>query len=177
MSCRCQLQSVKSILLWHSGSYEKLQLIQRIPAPLIRHLLAHHREGLLCARAAAMELGLSRARFFELYSNYLAACAQGQASTWSPGVSGGNHRPLWPREVTDLLTKLLSSKPPSSYSAAASELHRRLNFKTDRASVRRWAIHHKLAPDTRYRNAPKPVKRWQARDLGALWQYDTSPHA
>jgi len=34
-----------------------------------------------------------------------------------------------------MLAKLLSSKPPSSYSAAASELHRRLNFKTDRVRV------------------------------------------
>ncbi len=76
-----------------------------------------------------------------------------------------------------LLTKLLASKPPSSYSAAASELHRRLNFKTDRASIRRWALENKLSPDTRYQPTPKPVKRWQARDYGALWQYDASPHA
>ena len=75
-----------------------------------------------------------------------------------------------------MITKLLSSKPPSSYSATASELLRRLNFKTDRASVRRWAIEHQLAPDTRYKKPPQPVKRWQARDLGALWQYDATPH-
>lgn len=96
---------------------------------------------------------------------------------WPPGVSGGNHHPQWPAEVAALLTKLLSSKPPSSYSAAASELHRRHQFETDRASVRRWAIENNLAPDTRYKAPPKPVKRWQARDLGALWQYDVSPHA
>ena len=80
-------------------------------------------------------------------------------------------------EVVSLLTKLLSSKPPSSYSAAASELHRRLKFQTNRASVRRWALQNNLAPDTRYKQAPKPVQRWQVRDLGALWQYDASPHA
>jgi hypothetical protein len=34
-----------------------------------------------------------------------------------------------------------------------------------------------LAPDTRYKATPKPVKRWQARDYGALWQYDATPHA
>jgi len=73
-------------------------------------------------------------------------------------------------------TPLLQA-PPSSYSAAASELHRRLQFETDRASVRRWALEHQLAPDTRYKASPKPVKRWQARELGALWQYDASPHA
>ena len=116
-------------------------------------------------------------RFYQLRTDYLLACAQGHAEIWSPGLSGGDHHPEWTAEVTALLTKLLSSKPPSSYSAAASELHRRLNFNTDRASVRRWAIEHQLAPDTRYKPTPKPVKRWQARDYGALWQYDASPHA
>ena len=71
----------------------------------------------------------------------------------------------------------MSSKPASSYSAAASELHRRLGFQTDRASVRRWALQNNQAPDTRYKKAPQPVKRWQVRDWGALWQYDASPHA
>jgi len=177
MPCRCQLQSEKSIFLCQACHHEKLPLIKRLPAPLIRHLLACHRNDQLSARAAARELGLSRPRFYKLYSQYLRACAAGQAEAWSPGVSGGNHHPVWPAEVLALLNKLLSSKPPASYSACASELHRRLNFATDRASVRRWAIENQLAPDTRYKAAPKPVKRWQARDLGALWQYDASPHA
>ena len=161
----------------HNREDEKSQLIKRLPAPLIRHLLASHRRGELSARQTAHELGLSRPRFYKLYSQYLRACAQGQEALWSPGVSGGDHRPVWPEQVVALLTKLLSTKPPSSYSAAASELHRRLDFKTDRASVRRWALENKLAPDTRYKAPPKPVKRWQARDYGALWQYDASPHA
>lgn len=127
-------------------------------------------------REAARELGLSRTGFYKLYSQYLRACAQGKAAVWTPGLSGGNHQPQWSAAVIALLAKLLSSKPPSSYSAAASELHRRLNFKTDRASVRRWALAHKLAPDTRYKTPPKPVKRWQVRDQGALWQYDATPH-
>ena len=122
-------------------------------------------------------MGLSRPRFYKLYSQYLRACAQSQAESWSPGVSGGDHQPAWPTAAGDLLKKLLAVKPPVSYSACASELLRRLNFKTDRASVRRWAIQNHLAPDTRYKAPPKPVKRWQMRDLGALWQYDASPHA
>jgi hypothetical protein len=139
--------------------------------------LAQHRAQRLPARSAAAELGLRRARFYELYSDYLHACAHGQADTWSPGRSGGDHHPDWSAPVTALLTKLLSSKPASSYSAAASELHRRLGFQTDRASVRRWALQNNQAPDTRYKKAPQPVKRWQVRDWGALWQYDASPHA
>ena len=125
----------------------------------------------------AAELGLSRARFYELFTHYLHACAHGQADTWSPGCSGGDHQPDWPAEVSALLTLLLSSKPPSSYSACASELHRRLHFLTDRASVRRWALQNQLAPDTRYKPSPQPVKRWQTSAYGALWQYDASPHA
>jgi hypothetical protein len=35
-------------------------------------------------------------------------------------------------------------KPPFSCSAVASELHRRLDFQTDRASVRRWGLANKL---------------------------------
>jgi hypothetical protein len=151
-------------------------LIKRLPAPLIRHLLAAHRQGHLSAAQAATELNLTHTRFYEIYSDYLKACAQGNLQTWSPGLSGGDHRPQWPVQVISLLTKLLSSKPPSSYSAAASELHRLLSFSTDRASVRRWAIQNNLAPDTRFKASPKPVKRWQARDYGALWQYDASPH-
>jgi hypothetical protein len=156
---------------------EKSQLIKRLPTPIIRHLLASHRKDELSAEEAAQELGLAHTRFYELYAEYLRACAQGRDKTWSPGISGGDHQPAWSVEVRFLLKKLLSSKPPSSYGACASELHRRLDFKTDRASVRRWAIENKLAPDTRYKTPPKPVKRWQARDYGALWQYDASPHA
>jgi hypothetical protein len=177
MPCRCQFQSDKSILPCHPCGYEKTQLSKRNPAPIIRHLLACHRRNEISALETAHELGLGHTRFYELYADYLGACARGQIETWSPGISGGNHQPAWSDAVLALLKKLLSSKPPSSYSACASELHRRLNFKTDRASVRRWAIQNRLAPDTRYKAAPKPVKRWQARDLGALWQYDASPHA
>ena len=122
-------------------------------------------------------MGISLSRFYQLRTEYLRACAHGQAQIWSPSVSGGDHHPDWPTEVCALLIRLLSSKPPSSYSAAASELLRRLNFKADRASVRRWAIEHNLAPDTRFKPTLKPVKRWQARDWGALWQYDATPHA
>jgi hypothetical protein len=139
--------------------------------------LALARSGQLTPAQVAAELHLSSSRFYQLRTAYLRACAQGHADLWSPGVSGGDHRPDWPGEVTALLTKLLSSDPPSAYSAAASELLRRLNFQTDRASVRRWAIAHQLNPDTRYKLQRKPVKRWQARDYAALWQYDATPHA
>jgi hypothetical protein len=150
--------------------------VKRIAAPLVRHLLENYRLDLLSASDAAQELQLSRSRFYELYSEYLRACAQRKADGWQPGLSGGDHCPDRPAEITALLRKLLSSKPPSSYNAVASELLRRFRFKTDRASIRRWAIENKLAPDTHFKKRAKPVRRWQAQDWGALWQYDASPH-
>ena len=138
----------------YSLRHEKQQLIHRLPAPLIRHFFAQVRAGHLSPQAAALELNLHLSRFYQLRTDYLRACAHGRADTWTPQTSGGDHHPDWPAEVRALLTKLLSSQPPSSYSAAASELHRRLDFQTDRASVRRWAIENKLAPDTCYQAAP-----------------------
>ena len=171
------IKSTFLCLLCYPRHDEKLPLIKRLPAPFIRHLLACHRAEQLSAKAVAAELGLSPSRFYELYSDYLHAAAQGRAGTWTPRPSGGDHAPNWPDEVTATAQTLLSSKPPSSYSAVASELLRRHAFKTNRASVRRWALENKLAPDTRSKQPPKPVQRWQARDRGALWPYDASPHA
>ncbi|HEY1786928.1 MAG TPA: hypothetical protein VGJ73_02170, partial [Verrucomicrobiae bacterium] len=71
--CRYQWQSEKSICSCYHSNDEKLQLIKRLPAPLIRHLLASHRHGKLSAIEAARELGLSRPRFYKLYSQYLRA--------------------------------------------------------------------------------------------------------
>lgn len=135
------------------------------------------RAGELCAAALAAELGLGLTRVYELRSDYLRACAAGRADSWQPGRSGGDHHPDWPADAATLAARLLTSSPRSSYSAVASELLRRLDFKTDRASVRRWAIARKHAPDTRYKKPAKPVRRWQVRDFGALWQYDATPHA
>jgi hypothetical protein len=81
----------------------KPQLTHRLPAPFIRHLLAAYRGGQPTAGAAAAELGLRPSRFYQLYSEYLRACAHGQAEAWSPGRSGGDHRPDWPAEVEALL--------------------------------------------------------------------------
>ncbi|HEY9175050.1 MAG TPA: hypothetical protein VI136_22405 [Verrucomicrobiae bacterium] len=127
--------------------------------------------------AVALELGVSLSRFYQLRTDYLRACAEGQADTWSPRRSGGDHHPDGSEAAIALATKLLSSKPPPACNGVSSELHRRLNFITNRASVRRWALEHKLHPDTRYKPLRQPVKRWQAHDDGALWQYDATPHA
>jgi hypothetical protein len=51
----------------------------------------------------------------------LAAYGPRRHAQWIPGTSGGNHARPWPKQVVELLRKRLSSRPPASYSFAASE--------------------------------------------------------
>lgn len=151
-------------------------MVHRCAAPLIRQVLADFRASRFDARAAAQRLGLSRSRFYELYTDYLKACAQQEQSTWTAGASGGDHAPVWPAPVEALLRKRLGSQPPASYSFAASEVLRLCHFRLDRAQVRRWALAHGLAHPKPNRPAPAPVRRWQRSRLGELWQLDATPH-
>jgi hypothetical protein len=142
----------------------------------VRHLLAGIRAGQVTARQAADALELSRRRIYQLYSDYLRACALGAVEQWVPGCSGGNHRPALPQDVEELLRNLLGAKPPLAYGFAASEVHRRLGLKLDRATVRRWAIGAHLQHAQPVRRPRAAVRRWQCSEVGALWQLDASPH-
>jgi len=142
----------------------------------MRHVLAAFRAEELKAPIAASRLGLSRARFYRLYADYLAACAYHQQGSWAPSVSGGDHAPVWPPEVEALLHKRLDSKPPASYSFAASEVLRKCHFQVDRAQVRRWAVENNLAHPKPTQGSTAPVKRWQRSRIGELWQLDATPH-
>jgi hypothetical protein len=148
----------------------------RHAAPFVRDVMARFRQQHLAGTEAAAELGVSRSRFYGLYSDYLRACAQRRQRSWQPQASGGNRQAPWPEEVPALLRKLLNARPPASYSLAASEVHRRHHLKLDRATVRRWALAQGLAPDTKYKQPRRPVRRWQVQQIGQLWQYDASPH-
>lgn len=144
--------------------------------PLIRHVLATFRGEEIKVQSAAERLGLSRARFYKLYADYLAACTHHRESIWTPHVSGGDHAADWPPEVESLLRKRLSSKPASSYSFAASEALRLCHYKLDRAQVRRWAMQNNLAHPRPNRRPTAPVRRWQRSHIGELWQLDATPH-
>lgn len=143
---------------------------------MIRHVLATFRAEQLKAQPAARRLGISRSRFYKLYADYLRACARQQQSNWVPGVSGGDHAAEWPPEVHALLTKRLRSKPPASYSFAASEVLRLCQHTLTRAQVRRWAIENNLAHPKPNRQPTAPIRRWQRSQIGELWQLDASPH-
>jgi hypothetical protein len=140
-------------------------------------VLALFRAGQLKVKAAAEQLGLARSRFYELYSDYLQACAHHQQSNWTAGLSGGDHAPEWPAEVDTLLHKRLGSKPPASYSFAASEVLRKCHFKVDRAQVRRWAIEHHLAHPKPNHRPPTPVRRWQRSRIASFGNWTPHPIA
>jgi len=72
--------------------------------------------------------------------------------------------------------KLLLARPPAPYRFAASEVHRRLDFQLDPATVRRWAIANALAHPIQPRRQPASLRRWQCLKIGALWQLDATPH-
>ena len=131
-------------------------------------MLAAFRAEELKVQSAAERLVLSRAQFYKLYSDYLGACAHHRESLWTPSVSGGDHAPAWPPEVEALLCKRLSSKPPASYSFAASEAFRLCHSPLDRAQVRRWAMENNLARPKPNRRPTAPIKRWQRSRIGEL---------
>jgi hypothetical protein len=148
-------------------------LLNRLCAPFIRDVCKEFRAQALHASEAAEQLGISKRRFYQLYAGYLRAVAQRKAPLWSPGLSGGDHRADWSDPVRLLVERLLKAR--CSYSMIASEVLRRYQQKVDRATIRRYALRHGLAP-----SAPvvkrKPVRRWQTQQVGQLWQYDASPH-
>ena len=156
---------------------EKYQQLSNRHAPaFIRHVLASFRQSSLTVSNAAKELGLSRSRFYTLYTEYLRACGRKKASVWLPGTSGGDHTLAWPEPVTDLLKKRLLCVPPCPYSFAASEALRLHAFKLDRAQVRHWALQNGCAHQTAPKRPHAPVRRWQRSQIGELWQLDASPH-
>ncbi len=135
--------------------------------------MARFRAREIKAPEGAAELGLSKRGFYKLYTSYLVAVGRRQAERWSPGTSGGNRRKPWPKPAQAKACQLL--KHGCGYSAVASELLRRFGLRTHRATVRRFALEHGLAPQKPKAKA-KPVRRWQTQRVGQLWQYDASPH-
>jgi hypothetical protein len=142
----------------------------------VRHVLRSVEGGRLSVSQGCGELGVSRSRFYALRAGYRAACRQARSKRWHPQASGGNHRQAWSTQVCDTLRRLLGATPPSSYSFAASEVHRRHGLKLHRASVRRFALQQGLAPDTGWKQKPAAVRRWQRAQIGSLWQLDATPH-
>lgn len=119
---------------------------------------------------------MGRSRFYKLYADYLHAAIHQRQQTWTPRPSGGDHARDWPERASNRFCANTSRPPPAPYRLAASEAHRRLGFKMDPATGRRWALAQQLAHPTPGPRPPASLRRWQCLKIGALWQLDATPH-
>lgn len=126
----------------------KRQLGARLAPELVRDTLQRFSEGLISADEAGEILELGRTRLYELRTAFLAAKGQEKVAEWYPGLSGGNHCPPWPKQVTAFLQEALApglGADRFTYAFAASEIMRRFKFAVDRGQVRAWAIANGMA--------------------------------
>jgi hypothetical protein len=152
----------------------KRQLMNRLGAPLVRDVLGQfYARHITCAQACAT-LGIAKTRLYALGGEFLREKAAGRATNWEPGLSGGDHAPRWPTEVTDFLRKAL--RHGYGYSFAASEAERLHGFATARSQVRQWAIREGVVAKEKPPRLPAHTRRWQRSSVGELWQMDATPH-
>ena len=110
----------------------KKQLIHRLPPEFVRRILKDFNSGSLDASSAAARLGVSRARLYQLRTDYLK-----DKPGYQPKASGGDRREGWPPEVLDFLKGFLPLQIPPNYQLVADEMERLCNFKRARATVDR----------------------------------------
>jgi hypothetical protein len=86
----------------------KSQIPRRLGLAHLRDTLEQFVSGSLSREQAMASLQIGSSRLYELRTSYLAARAAGLASTWSPGLSGGNRKGEWPPEEQAFLRRVLS---------------------------------------------------------------------
>lgn len=125
----------------------------------------------MTAAQAQQRLGIGRTRLFEMRAQWL-----GHPRDFSPGLSGGDHRPNWPEPVRSFLEDFLPDCQPLNCALIADELRSRFDFVRSRSAVARYLdIHFPQARQDQVRR-PRPRRRWQCAHIGELWQHDSSIH-
>ena len=149
----------------------KKQLIHRLPPEFVLRILKDFNAGRLDALSASNRLGVSRARLYQIRTDYLK-----NKSGYQAAASGGDRREPWPPEVIAFLMGFLPVQNPPNYQLVADEMERLCNFKRARATVESYVktnLSH-LVP------TPPPKKRTYRRfrraHVGELWQHDRSIH-
>jgi len=153
----------------------KKQISKRLSEADIRNVFETFCERKITTEMACEALGIGRTRFYELRTEYLRVRATGNAGTWVPGLSGGNHKGVWKSEVQNFLQSALTCRYP--YAFAASEVLRKFGVTLHRSQVRKFAIANKLAPAPRKPRPPAHIRRWQRENVNELWQLDATCEA
>lgn len=151
---------------------EKKQLFHRLPANVIAHTLELFNNGSLAWQDAVARLDISRSQLYNLRTSWLA-----NGKCCSLGVSGGDHKKLWPPEVTDFMRRVLEVDEEPNYSFIRDELERRFGFLRSSSNIRNHVLKN-MGPLLRkpLKRGPKPRRRWQRKGYGDLLQHDSSPH-
>lgn len=156
----------------------KNQIMNRLGIAHVRDTVAQLVAGTMDFEQAMASLEIGKSRLYELRAEYLSARARGLASEWTPGLSGGNRKGVWPAEVQRFLRRVLSPDGDMrrySYAFAASEVGRKFGHSVDRAQVRLWAQAHGIKIAVPRPRPPVHVRRWQRDAVGELWQLDATP--
>lgn len=123
------------------------------------------------APGAAARLGVSRARLYQLRTDYLR-----DKPGYQPKASGGDRREAWPPAVIDFLKGFLPLQSPPNYQLVADEMERLCGFKRARATVESYVktnLSH-LIPTPAPRK--RTYRRFRRANIGELWQHDSSIH-
>jgi hypothetical protein len=149
----------------------KKQLNHRFPPAFILRILNEFNSGKLDAPTAVNHLGISRARLYQLRTDYLK-----NKSAYQPNVSGGNRRHAWPPNVIRFLEGFLPLQSPPNYQLVADELERRCHFKRSRSTVASYIKKHLsiLVPTAPPKK--RTYRRFRRAHIGELWQHDSSIH-
>lgn len=142
-----------------------------MPPEFVIRTLKDFNAGRLDAPAAASQLGISRARLYQLRSAWLSC-----RKSYQPGASGGDHRGAWPPQAHAFLEDFLPLQNPPNYQLVSDELERLCGLKRARSSVEAYIKTHFAKLIVAPSRQPRSYRRFRRAAIGDLWQHDSSIH-
>lgn len=123
------------------------------------------------AQTAASDLEVSRARLYQLRTDFLR-----NKVAYQPKASGGNHRGCWPKAVVDFLKSFVPLQSPPNFQLVADELLRLHDFRRSRSNVSAYINKHLSYLLPHHSPKARIYRRFRRAHIGELWQHDSSIH-